>query len=96
MTKAMALELGQQGIRVNAICPGIVATELADLEYEMVGEAYGVSAAEAAKLLADRNSFKRVGDPGEIGDAVVYLAGPQASFVNGIAMPVSGDQPAGL
>ncbi len=96
LTKAMALELGVHHIRVNALCPGMVITEMGDLEYQMVADSEGTTFEEAKQLLADQNVLKRGAEASEIGDAVVYLAGEQSSFVSGIAMPIAAGQPVGL
>jgi len=96
MTKAMALELGEKKIRVNAIAPGMVVTDMGDVEYQLWAEVMGCSFAEAKQYIADKNAFKRGGEPSEVGTAVVFLASEMASFVTGIVMPVAAGQPCGL
>lgn len=96
LTKSLALELGADKIRVNAVCPGMVVTEMGDLEYQLIADMEGIPFDDAKQALADQNVLKRGAEPGEIGDAVVYLASDQASFVSGIAMPIAAGQMVGL
>lgn len=96
LTKSMALELGEKNIRVNAICPGMVLTEMGDIEYQLIADAEGISFKEAKQGLADQNVLKRGAEPGEVADAVVYLASDKSSFVTGVAMPIAAGQVVGL
>jgi NAD(P)-dependent dehydrogenase (short-subunit alcohol dehydrogenase family) len=82
LTKAAALEYAEQGIRVNAVCPGVIDTE-------MVGRITHRDAAAEAQFAA-LQPMNRMGTPKEIGEAVAWLCSPQASFVTGVAMPVDG------
>lgn len=82
LTKTAALECAKTGIRVNAICPGVIDTP-------MVGRlANKDDVAKAA--LADGAPVDRLGRPEEVAAAVVWLCSDAASFVTGIAMPVDG------
>ena len=75
LTRAMALALADQGIRVNAVAPGTIATELA---------ARAVLTSDAAKLrIMSRTPLKRLGQPEEIADTVAYLASDAASYITG-------------
>lgn len=79
MTKTWARELGPKGIRVNAVCPGFVAT---DALKRLPGHV--LENARAASWQ------RRLGTPDEIANVYAFLASDDASFVNGIAMEVSG------
>ncbi|MEO8377105.1 MAG: SDR family oxidoreductase [Candidatus Sumerlaeota bacterium] len=82
MTKAMAVELGPRGVRVNAILPA--ATETAMLRAGFAGK-------EAAyKALNDVHPLKRIGKPEEIAELVAFLASDQAAFINGSAFGIDG------
>lgn len=82
LTSSMAKELGGYGIRVNAICPGVIATSrLDDLSPEQ-WEAY----------VQAQVPLQRVGDPTEIANVAVFLASDQASFVSGQCWNVDGGQ----
>ena len=91
LTRSVALELGAAGIRVNCICPGIVATPLAAGRPE-------VSDAGLAKLgaaLAGAQAMGRVGQPLDIARAALWLASDESSWVTGTAQVVDGGAFAG-
>jgi NAD(P)-dependent dehydrogenase (short-subunit alcohol dehydrogenase family) len=83
MTKALALELGPDGIRVNCVCPAGVDTELMRNWAATTGRAEEVLRGQAAMHLTNR-----MAEPHEIADAILFLASPAASFITGIALPV--------
>ncbi len=82
LTRVMALALADHGIRVNAVAPGTIATELA---------AKAVLTSEEAKArIMSRTPMKRLGQPHEIADAVAWLASEAASYVTGEIVVVDG------
>jgi len=91
MTKAMALDHGAQGIRVNAVCPGDTETPMEHEDARAQGvpwEAY-VRDAVAGRAIA------RMATPEEIAAAVLFLASDEAAYVTGVALPVDGGGVAG-
>jgi NAD(P)-dependent dehydrogenase (short-subunit alcohol dehydrogenase family) len=82
LTRTAALEYAQQGIRVNAVCPGVIHTPMID---RIVG-----GDAEAEAQFTALEPVGRMGSPAEVAQAVVWLCSDAASFVTGIAMPVDG------
>ena len=91
LTKSVALELGQDRIRVNCICPGIVATPLAAGRPD-------VSDDELSKLshvLRNAQAIGRVGQPEDIARAALWLASDESSWVTGTAQVVDGGANAG-
>ncbi|MGW5781211.1 SDR family NAD(P)-dependent oxidoreductase [Streptomyces sp. NPDC003863] len=83
LTRTLAAEWGGRGIRVNAVCPGWVKTEM-DAEDQASG---GYTDAD----IVERVPMARFAAPGDIAQAVAFLADPARSgFVNGVAMPVDG------
>jgi NAD(P)-dependent dehydrogenase (short-subunit alcohol dehydrogenase family) len=90
MTRAMALDHGEQNIRVNCICPGDTDTGMLRDEARQLGEPDEVFLADAA----DR-PLRRIGEPEDIAEAVLYLASDAASFVTGAALVVDGGGLAG-
>ncbi|KAI0167963.1 short-chain dehydrogenase/reductase-like protein SDR [Pestalotiopsis sp. NC0098] len=80
-TKAMALELGPKGIRVNAVAPGPIDTPT------MAGNVAGGDANE--RLVADI-ALGRLGQPEEVADAVIFLFSEESRFMNGSVVEVSG------
>ena len=82
LTRVMALALADRNIRVNAVAPGTIATELA---------AKAVLTSEEAKnRIMSRTPMKRLGEPSEIADCVAYLASDAASYVTGEIVYVDG------
>ncbi len=82
LTRVMALALADKGIRVNAVAPGTIATELA---------AKAVLTSDEAKArIMTRTPMKRLGEPSEIADTVAYLASDAASYITGEIVVVDG------
>jgi NAD(P)-dependent dehydrogenase (short-subunit alcohol dehydrogenase family) len=90
MAKAMAIDHGPDGIRVNCVCPGDVQTPMLPDDAAKRGMTWEAYAAEAA----DR-PLGRIGSAEEIADAVLYLACDDSSFVSGTALVVDGGGVAG-
>ena len=90
MTRAMALDHGPQGIRVNCVCPGDTDTGMLRREAQQLGADEAQFLAEAA----DR-PLGRIGTPEEIARAVLYLASEDSSFVTGAILVVDGGGLAG-
>lgn len=78
-TKTWARELGPKGIRVNAICPGFIATEMVKAMPENI-----------LQDIKRRSWLGRLGTPEEIANVYLFLASNEASFINGVALEVSG------
>ena len=82
LTRVMALALADRGIRVNAVAPGTIATELA---------ARAVLTSDEAKAkIMSRTPMRRLGKPSEIADTVAYLASDAASYITGEIVVVDG------
>ncbi|HZT04772.1 MAG TPA: SDR family oxidoreductase [Steroidobacteraceae bacterium] len=79
-TKGLAVEVAEQGIRVNAVRPGVIDTEM-HASVNMPGR---------AKELAPLIPLKRPGDPKEVAQAVVWLLSNEASYVTGAILDVTG------
>ncbi|CDH79527.1 glucose 1-dehydrogenase [Pseudomonas aeruginosa] len=82
MTKSAALEYADQGIRINAICPGIIDTPMVAGMLE--GEA------EVMNEMMKDVPIRRLGKVQEIADAVLWLCSPGSTFVVGVALPIDG------
>jgi len=82
LTKTTALEYVKQGIRVNAVCPGVIKTPMID---RFTGKDK-----VAEKQYEDMEPIGRMGEPEEVAEAVIWLCSDEASFVTGNAMAVDG------
>ncbi len=82
MTKCVALENAARGIRVNAVCPGLVMTDLVEQGF--------AEAQDKLAMLTARIPMQRTGRPLEVAEAVLWLASAESSFVNGVCLPVDG------
>jgi NAD(P)-dependent dehydrogenase (short-subunit alcohol dehydrogenase family) len=82
ITKTAALDYATSGIRVNAVCPGIIHTQMIDRFTH--GDPAALQAMQATEPIG------RLGEPEEIGAVVAWLCSDAASFVTGVAVPVDG------
>lgn len=81
LTRTAALEYGRRGIRVNAVCPSYIHTEMVRALTEH---------AEAAAMLEAASPMKRLGEPREVAEAILWLCSSHSSYVNGVALPIDG------
>jgi NAD(P)-dependent dehydrogenase (short-subunit alcohol dehydrogenase family) len=88
LTRAVAAEYADRGIRANCVCPGIVATPLAHNTQQL----YGPVDWSAGLATGTRTQvpMPRAADPGEIASVVAFLCSDEASFMTGAAVPVDG------
>ena len=91
LTKAMAIDHGHEGIRVNCICPGYIDAGLAEGYFQSQPDPVKARA-EAGKL----HALWRIGRPEEVGRVAVFLASDDASFVTGASVAVDGGFGSGL
>ena len=82
LTKTAALECAKLGIRVNAVCPGVIQTAMID---RLTGKTE-----EAIEQFTELEPVGHFGQPEEIANTVIWLCSDDASFVTGVAMPVDG------
>ena len=85
LSKSLALDWADEGIRVNAVCPGAVQTELFATSYADAPD----PEARLAEIRA-RYPLKRVAEPDELAEAIVFLASPSAGYITGVALAVDG------
>lgn len=88
MTRAMAVELGPKGIRVNAIAPGFIYSE-------MTAKALDSDPERKAKVF-NRTPMGIMGQPSDIGDAALFLASDAAKYITGVVLPVDGGNSVGF
>jgi NAD(P)-dependent dehydrogenase (short-subunit alcohol dehydrogenase family) len=92
LTRSLALEVARRGVTVNSVCPGFTETDLVAESVANIVAKTGRSEAEAKAELAKTNPMGRLVSPDEVADAVVWLAGPRASSINGQAIAVAGGE----
>src|SRR3954470_866303 len=80
LTKAAAIEYGEQGIRANAICPGFIETPMSG----------GKGAAERFPALVGGSALKRGGQPEEVAEVASFLVSDRASYITGAIIPIDG------
>jgi NAD(P)-dependent dehydrogenase (short-subunit alcohol dehydrogenase family) len=88
MTRAMAVELSQNGIRVNCIAPGFIKTNMSSLALNKDPE-------RKNRVLA-RTPLGRMGKPDEVADAALFLVSRTASYITGVVLPVDGGNSIGF
>lgn len=89
LAQTAAYQLAESGVRVNAVCPGLIETEMTRPIYDYA------KATGAGNRVGQLNPMRRGGEPEEIANAVLWLSSPLASYVNGQAVPVCGGLSAG-
>jgi NAD(P)-dependent dehydrogenase (short-subunit alcohol dehydrogenase family) len=81
LTKSLAVAWAADGVRVNAVAPGWIRTDLTA----------GIRDDEAAeRRILERTPMRRWGEPADVAGAVAFLAGPDAAFITGVVLPVDG------
>ncbi len=83
ITKAAALEFAPQGIRVNAVCPAVIRSDMAE-------RVFGTEDAEKEATAAAWHPIGRIGEASEVADVVLWLASDQASFVTAETIKIDG------
>jgi NAD(P)-dependent dehydrogenase (short-subunit alcohol dehydrogenase family) len=91
LTKAMAIDHGQDGIRVNCICPGYIDAGLAEGYFQIQPDP-----AQARIYAKKLHALMRIGEPGEVARVAVFLASDDASFMTGSSVVVDGGFGSGL
>ncbi len=92
LTKVMAKELAGAGIRVNAICPGQIQTDLEDWRAPLEAEFMGQTVEERNDAMRHTIPMNRVGTPDEVGRLVAFLASEASAYITGQAINITGGQ----
>ncbi|MCX8122638.1 MAG: SDR family oxidoreductase [Spirochaetes bacterium] len=92
LTKVMAKELAGAGIRVNAVCPGQINTDLERWRFELEAKIFNTTPEEREKVMCQSIPIGRIGTPQEVARLVAYLASDASSYITGQAINVCGGQ----
>jgi len=92
LTRVMATELAGAGIRVNAICPGQIMTDLEQWRFGLEAQVYGTSVEEREQVMCETIPLGRIGTPREVSNLVAWLASGESSYITGQAINVTGGQ----
>lgn len=96
-TRSLALELSSHGVTANALCPGLVQTEIWDSFADQIAPKIGKSRQQIFDAAASQaSSIKRYARPDEVGKVVAFLASDAASYISGTTIQVDGGSLAGL
>lgn len=90
LVSTLAVDEGPHGVRANVVCPGWVRTEMADAEMAVFGSAQGLDVEQAYGEVTSLVPQRRAAHPHEVAAAVMWLAGTDASYVNGATLTVDG------
>lgn len=90
LTQAMAFELAADGIRVNSVCPGYVATPMQSRELGWEAQLRGVTPQQVRQMWVDDTPMRRLETPEDVARVVAFLVGEDAAFVTGEAVAVNG------
>lgn len=95
-SKTLAAEFGPDGILCNTVCPGYIATDMHTAANIRSAAERGTSVEQMKKERYANVALGDAGLPEDVANAVAYLAGPQASYVTGMNLPVAGGVPFGI
>jgi len=90
LVRSLAVDLGSSGVRVNAVCPGWVATEMSNREVAELGLALNCTDESVRDRLVQHLPLNRMAEPYEIASCIAFLAGPDSAFMTGTALIVDG------
>ena len=95
-TKTLAAEFGPDGILCNTVCLGYIATDMHKAANVRLADEQGISVADMKRQRYANVALRDAGLPRDVANAVAYLAGPEANYVTGINLPVTGGVPFGI
>ena len=86
LTRCLALDLAEDGIRVNGVCPGPIYTRASERHMDFIG----VDREEGRRLFGQDTLMKRMGEPVEVANGILFLASDEASFITGAHLVIDG------
>lgn len=95
LTRLLAAELGPHGVRVNAVAPGMIHTDMGAQELELMAARTDSTIEDVTSTVLSGIPLRRLGTPEDVAEAISWLAAP-ATYVSGAVVPVHGAVPSGL
>jgi NAD(P)-dependent dehydrogenase (short-subunit alcohol dehydrogenase family) len=92
LTKVMARELAGEGIRVNALCPGQIMTDIEKWRFELEARFMGTTPEAREQAMCETIPLGRIGTPDEVGDLAAFLASSASAYMTGQAVNITGGQ----
>ena len=92
MTKVLARELADAGIRVNAICPGVIQTDMTQWRFALEAQFFNATVEERHAAMCQKIPLSRLGTIDEVGNVAAFLASSVSSYMTGQAINVTGGQ----
>lgn len=92
MTKVMAMELAGNGIRVNAVCPGVIMTDFTKWRFDLEAQFFKATPDERIAEKCKEIPLGRLGTAGEVANTVAFLASSESSYMTGQALNITGGQ----
>jgi len=90
LSRQAALDLGPDGIRVNAIVPGWIRTPMSEGQMDILAQLRRTDREEAFREVLRHQPLRRIGHPDDVAGAVAFLAGPDAAYITGAVLTVDG------
>lgn len=95
LSRSVAMELGEFGVRANSVCPGFIATNIFTTPFGLTGAAADAAIGSISAAFEDWAPLKRSGQPRDIAQAVAWLASDESSYVTGQHIAIDGGLTAG-
>jgi NAD(P)-dependent dehydrogenase (short-subunit alcohol dehydrogenase family) len=92
LTRSLAVDYAGSGVRVNAVCPGVIRTRMSEELFEYRARTLGITAAQVAEEVAQEFPLGRLGRPDDVAAAVLHFASDESSWVTGETYLLDGGQ----
>lgn len=89
-TRDVAAEYGPRGVRANCVMPGDIMTDMLAMEFRGMAMMLEMDEAQVAEMSSESTPLRRLGEPADVAELVAFLASDRASFLTGLALPVTG------
>ena len=86
LVRSLSADFGPYGVRANAVCPGLVRTDMADLVMDTLGRPAGLDRTQAYARATGLSPLRRAAEPAEIAEVIAFLAGPRSAVITGAVL----------